>query len=475
MAKALRIGSPPVKARSAHSCAGAAHPPGLSARWWRRLEGAILPRWILWGAGGLCSGSISAAPRSPTPWVVRTVTLAGSGAARPSPRAILRPTWRAWWRTSGSCWPRRGSSRRTSAAWAFRCRGRSTPRRGGVLHPPNLPGWRDVPLRDCSRTPSGGRCSSRTTRTRRRSRSGASGRGAAATHLVYLTMSTGVGGGLVLGGRLQRGVAASRRRGRPRAGRVGRRALQLRAARLPRGLHGRRGLDAAPARRLAPADGARGAARRGRGARARPEHVVAAARAGDAFALARAGALQRLPRARARRDRVHASRRSASCSARSRPRRARRSASRRCASAVRSTSGPSWPSGSRSCPRRSASSCAAHAGIVVARARSSRLWTPLLTTSYVRAAGGVDRATGGVPRVTACERGRRAGAASAGRPRPRQRERLATQRVELASERLRRAAALARDLEDAVHRLLHRLAHARRGSRCSAGSSGSSR
>ncbi|MBY0400035.1 ROK family protein [Myxococcota bacterium] len=76
-------------------------------------------------------------------------------------------------------------------------------RLAGVLHnPPNLPGWRDVPL-----GPILGRAFGVPVRVENDANAAALaeyrfGAGRGSTDLVYLTMSTGVGGGVVAGGRL---------------------------------------------------------------------------------------------------------------------------------------------------------------------------------------------------------------------------------------------------------------------------------
>jgi glucokinase len=97
-------------------------------------------------------------------------------------------------------------------------------------------------------------------------------------------MSTGVGGGLVLGGRLVRGVASS-------AGEIGHLPVEWDGEPCTCGLRGCLEAytgGAAWTRRLARITPAGSAVARHAGspARARPEHVVAAAREGDAFALA---------------------------------------------------------------------------------------------------------------------------------------------------------------------------------------------
>jgi glucokinase len=108
------------------------------------------------------------------------------------------------------------------------------------------------------------------------------GAGRGASHLVYLTMSTGVGGGLVLDGRLYRGKAGS-------AGEVGHMTVEEGGDLCG---CGRRGCLEAYCggaswmqrlRALTPAT-SRVAALAGGRENARPEHVVAAAREGDDFA-----------------------------------------------------------------------------------------------------------------------------------------------------------------------------------------------
>ena len=92
--------------------------------------------------------------------------------------------------------------------------------------------------------------------------------------MVYLTISTGVGGGVVVDGELYRGAERQRRRARPRHGRLARPPLpRLRPARLPRGV------------RLGHVD--RRARRRGGPAGARPPRTSPRrARAGDPGARA---------------------------------------------------------------------------------------------------------------------------------------------------------------------------------------------
>jgi glucokinase len=155
----------------------------------------------------------------------------------------------------------------------------------GVLHePPNLPGWHQVPVRDLL---------AQTFACPIRLENDANaaalaewrfGAGQGFAHLVYLTMSTGVGGGLVLDGRLYRGAGGN-------AGEIGHVPIEWPGELCACGMRGCLEAyvgGAAWARRLArvtPA-GSRVQVLAGSAAQARPEHVVAAAREGDAFATA---------------------------------------------------------------------------------------------------------------------------------------------------------------------------------------------
>ena len=128
-------------------------------------------------------------------------------------------------------------------------------------------------------------CTSRTTRTRRRSPSGASAPAAASSTSSTSRCRRGSAPASCSTGRLYAGKHGA-------AGEVGHAPVEwdgepcaCGAARLSRGLRRRRGLDAAPARARRP-PASRVAALAGAPERARPEHVVAAAREGDAFALA---------------------------------------------------------------------------------------------------------------------------------------------------------------------------------------------
>ena len=165
--------------------------------------------------------------------------------------------------------------------------------RGLVLHPPNLAGWGEVPLRDTLAGELG-----RPVRIENDANAAAlaewrygAGRqteaqreGRAVEHLVYLTMSTGVGAGLVLGGRIHRGR-------RSLAGELGHAPVEWDGLLCACGLKGCLEAyvgGAAWAKRLraeAPSHSAVVSLAGGR-ENATPEHVVQAARNGDAYALA---------------------------------------------------------------------------------------------------------------------------------------------------------------------------------------------
>ncbi len=155
---------------------------------------------------------------------------------------------------------------------------------GLVLQPPNLPHWDRAPVRDVLQAELG--CAVRLDNDANAAalaewRYGA-GRGT--RHMIYLTMSTGVGGGLVLGGRIHRGVACS-------AGEIGHIPIEWEGLTCHCGMRGCLEAyigGAAWAERLAritPA-ASRVAALTRAGDTPRPEQVVEAAREGDAFALA---------------------------------------------------------------------------------------------------------------------------------------------------------------------------------------------
>src|SRR5690606_35210320 len=80
---------------------------------------------------------------------------------------------------------------------------------GVVLLPPNLPGWRNVPIVSALRDALGVPVFLENDANAAALAEWHFGAGRGLRHMVYLTMSTGVGGGLVLDGRLYRGVLGS--------------------------------------------------------------------------------------------------------------------------------------------------------------------------------------------------------------------------------------------------------------------------
>jgi glucokinase len=156
--------------------------------------------------------------------------------------------------------------------------------RGTVESPPNLPGWRSVPICEWLGAAFAAPVHLENDANAAALAEWRFGAGRGARHLVYLTMSTGVGGGLVLDGRLYRGTG--------NAGEVGHMPVEWGDAAEPCGC-GRRGcLEAYVGgrrwterlARITPQT-SEVAALAGAPAHARPEHVIAAAREGDAFAL----------------------------------------------------------------------------------------------------------------------------------------------------------------------------------------------
>jgi glucokinase len=155
---------------------------------------------------------------------------------------------------------------------------------GVVLNPPNLPSWHGTPVRRLLEDALGRPVALENDANAAALAEFRFGAGRGARDVVFLTMSTGVGGGLVLGGRLVRGVASS-------AGEIGHLPVEWDGEPCTCGLRGCLEAytgGAAWTRRLARITPAGSAVARHAGspARARPEHVVAAAREGDAFALA---------------------------------------------------------------------------------------------------------------------------------------------------------------------------------------------
>jgi glucokinase len=154
--------------------------------------------------------------------------------------------------------------------------------RGAILAPPNLPGWEDVPLRDRMSELLGLPVRLENDANAAALAEWRFGAGRGARNLVYLTMSTGIGTGLILDGRLYRGH-------RGRASEFGHSCVEWEGERCGCGQRGCLEAylgGAAWTRRLreiTPAT-SRVCAHAGERALASPEHVVAAAGEGDAFA-----------------------------------------------------------------------------------------------------------------------------------------------------------------------------------------------
>jgi glucokinase len=158
------------------------------------------------------------------------------------------------------------------------------PARGLVLGPPNLPGWERAAVAETLETALGRPVFLENDANAAALAEWRFGAGAGLSNLVYLTMSTGVGGGIILGGRLYRGVASS-------AGEVGHAPVEVPGEPCACGLSGcleayvggaawtRRLRSKAPdSSRMLELAGGRGAIT--------PVHAIAAAREADAFALA---------------------------------------------------------------------------------------------------------------------------------------------------------------------------------------------
>jgi len=155
---------------------------------------------------------------------------------------------------------------------------------GVVLHPPNLPGWDGAPVRALLGAALGRPIGIENDANAAALAEWRYGAGRGARDVVFLTMSTGVGGGLVLGGRLHRGLLSA-------AGEVGHLPVEWDGAPCACGQRGCLEAyvgGAAWAKRLARETPAASAVARlaGGAAHARPEHVIAAAREGDSFARA---------------------------------------------------------------------------------------------------------------------------------------------------------------------------------------------
>jgi glucokinase len=155
---------------------------------------------------------------------------------------------------------------------------------GLVLKPPNLPSWERAPLRGVLAEELGCPVFLENDANAAAIAEWRFGAGRGFSHLVYLSMSTGVGGGLILGGRVHRGLAAG-------AGEVGHMLVEWNGERCGCGLRGCLEAYIGGAcwtrrlREITP-PGGRVAALAGGREKAGPEQVIEAAREGDEFALA---------------------------------------------------------------------------------------------------------------------------------------------------------------------------------------------
>ncbi|MBI3975688.1 MAG: ROK family protein, partial [Armatimonadetes bacterium] len=83
------------------------------------------------------------------------------------------------------------------------------PATGVVFEPPNLEGWRDVPLGDFLEEATGIRAYVENDANAAALGEAWVGAGAGVRDLVYITVSTGIGGGLIFGGELYHGVSGT--------------------------------------------------------------------------------------------------------------------------------------------------------------------------------------------------------------------------------------------------------------------------
>lgn len=158
------------------------------------------------------------------------------------------------------------------------------PGSGTLLHPPNMPGWESVPVGDWLAQAFGCPVALENDANAAALAEHRFGAGRGLDDLVYLTMSTGVGAGIVSGGRVQRGSGSG-------AGEIGHVPVEWPGDPCNCGLRGCLEAYVGGAclqRRLAqtaPAD-SRVAQLAGGAAAARPEHLLEAAREGCPYALA---------------------------------------------------------------------------------------------------------------------------------------------------------------------------------------------
>jgi glucokinase len=176
-----------------------------------------------------------------------------------------------------------GVSPRDVAALGISAPGPVDAEAGVLLDPPNLPGWGRVPLVAWLGDALGLPAVIENDANAAALAEWRFGAGRGCRDLVYLTMSTGIGGGLILGGRLHRGLGGG-------AGEVGHIPLEAAGEPCACGLRGcfeayaGGAAWAARLRRIA-SEGSAVVELAGSRDAVTPRHVVEAARQGDAFAL----------------------------------------------------------------------------------------------------------------------------------------------------------------------------------------------
>jgi glucokinase len=89
------------------------------------------------------------------------------------------------------------------------CGGPRDAARGVLIAPPHLPGWRDVPFNDLAAQAFERPVTLENDATAAAAGEHRWGAGAGVRHMVYLTISTGVGGGVVIDGSLYRGASGN--------------------------------------------------------------------------------------------------------------------------------------------------------------------------------------------------------------------------------------------------------------------------
>ncbi|MGP3950754.1 ROK family protein [Streptomyces sp. 7N604] len=102
-----------------------------------------------------------------------------------------------------------GTDPRRIAATGIGCGGPLDPEAGVLLCPPHLPGWVDVPVTRLAEERYGLPAVLDNDATAAAAGEHRFGAGAGARHMLYLTLSTGVGGGIVIDGRTYRGAAGN--------------------------------------------------------------------------------------------------------------------------------------------------------------------------------------------------------------------------------------------------------------------------